>query len=411
MKSRELSELSAVLGNHRAIRMRTRVAVDPSLLSSEYVTNPDNPPYLGKLSRYKDSFVNDKEIVSLYDDYFEKLHEANSAKAPVEIEYAALIVKQITSSTSKFSNENTEFSDIRLPNEVEQLISKLNDTHRRLVTAVCKINDAVVIVPDQSIGSASEISDDIRSQLAVLFGRDIILSASEFSRPSVQLVTEGKSDWKHLKAALHHFRRAGRFIGLQLSFCEYEESMGDRKLLKKCSSPSESDDPTDEYPKSVTICIFDRDNPDITKEVSDISNNPKYKRWRRDLFSFALPIPQHRSNTMEEHSLCIEFYYQDDEIKLEDEEGRRLYLSSEFDSQGWIVSEGVQCKVDRYKSKNPIIIDDKVIRSSDSRNVALPKNNFASYVMSQTPPFNQIQLTPLVAILEIVKIIVNDNFS
>ena len=47
-------------------------------------------------------------------------------------------------------------------------------------------------------------------------------------------------------------------------------------------------------------------------------------------FSFTLPLPDKRSDLK---GISIEFYYTDNEIQRSDKDGRRLYLSNEFDSK------------------------------------------------------------------------------
>jgi AAA domain, putative AbiEii toxin, Type IV TA system len=50
------------------------------------------------------------------------------------------------------------------------------------------------------------------------------------------VITEGKTDWKHLKAALELAKRQGRYLGLDIEFLEFDSSveMGDVKLAQMC---------------------------------------------------------------------------------------------------------------------------------------------------------------------------------
>ncbi|CCQ67599.1 RNA-directed DNA polymerase (Reverse transcriptase) [Crocosphaera watsonii WH 0402] len=72
------------------------------------------------------------------------------------------------------------------------------------------------------------------------------------------------------------------------------------------------------------IAIFDRDEPNIMKNIHDDSQG--FKDWENGVYSFALPIPKHRENK----EICIEHYYRDSEIQTIDNDKRRLFLSDEF---------------------------------------------------------------------------------
>jgi len=59
-------------------------------------------------------------------------------------------------------------------------------------------------------------------------------------RPLV--VTEGKTDWKHLKNALRKLKAQGQFGNLEIEFREYDDEieMGDTELLKMCTAHSKA---------------------------------------------------------------------------------------------------------------------------------------------------------------------------
>lgn len=46
------------------------------------------------------------------------------------------------------------------------------------------------------------------------------------------IITEGKTDWKHLKHALKCFKCSDRFCDIDIRFLEYEDSFSDSKLEK-----------------------------------------------------------------------------------------------------------------------------------------------------------------------------------
>ncbi|MBP7686772.1 MAG: RNA-directed DNA polymerase [Thermoflexales bacterium] len=138
---------------------------------------------------------------------------------------------------------------------------------------------------------------------------------------SVLIITEGQTDWKHLKAALQQLKEAGDFSDLNIEFREYDDSiqMGDGELVKLCIQMAK-------IPQSkITICLFDSDAPSTLKPLA--LSDAMYKHMGGNVFAMVLPTPNHRQGLP---GVCIEHYYQDSEITREDTHGRRLYLSNEF---------------------------------------------------------------------------------
>src|SRR5919202_5599729 len=131
------------------------------------------------------------------------------------------------------------------------------------------------------------------------------------------------------------------------------------------------------------IAIFDRDEMNIIPKVHDEARG--FKNWGNGIYSFALPIPQHRQKVKE---LCIELYYRDSEIQREDSEGRRLFLSNEFSFRsGRHQSEDLNTDRNKIKGEQIKIID-SVVFDRDDKNVALSKNSFADYILRGEEGFN-----------------------
>jgi DNA modification methylase len=212
------------------------------------------------------------------------------------------------------------------------------------------------------------------------------------------VITEGKTDWKHLKAALARLKAARYYeADYDIKFLETEElARGDTVLLQMCRSLSIA-------PQSrPTIFIFDRDNPPTVEQASDPTE--EFKDWGNNVFSFALPIPSHRVETPD---ICIEFYYQNDEIQRVDVDGRRLFLSNEFDAKsGRHVSENLSCfEMSRIRKRPSIsIIDDNVFNANHT-NVALSKNAFADNVLDGVENFDNFGISEFTKVFDIVSAI------
>ena len=75
------------------------------------------------------------------------------------------------------------------------------------------------------------------------------------------IITEGKTDWKHLEKALERFKERGEYLDLDIQF---------EKLENISMSDSELDHYAQTHAKKINlqklICIFDRDLSDRVKE-------------------------------------------------------------------------------------------------------------------------------------------------
>ena len=154
--------------------------------------------------------------------------------------------------------------------------------------------------------------------------------------------------------------------------------------------------------------FFDRDEPKILKDVT-VQDSP-YKKWGDNVYSFAIPVPSHRTTTP---NVCIEHYYKDEEIKQPNSEGRRLFLSNEFDSESARhATDDLNC-TDRNKIRDTNllkIIDDGVFNSGHE-NVALTKNAFADLISTRAQGFNDFGFEEFSKIFDIVSAIARESTS
>ncbi len=219
--------------------------------------------------------------------------------------------------------------------------------------------------------------------------------------PCPEIWTEGKTDWKHLKAALHILQDKGYFRKLQLNFKEdlEEDKQGSTELLAMCKQYRKS-------PRAIPmIAIFDRDEPKILEQVHDDREN--YKKWANGLYSFALPVPTHRVSTPE---VCMELYYKDSEIQRTDSSGRRLFLNKEFSLTGRHTIERhiIAGEKNKIRAKHIVIIDDEVFDDTD-KNIALPKDDFAENVKNAVHGFHDFDFTEFRAIFELIETILRQH--
>jgi hypothetical protein len=207
--------------------------------------------------------------------------------------------------------------------------------------------------------------------------------------------TEGKTDAQHVGRA-HEILKPD----VKIHFQPVNADMGDDQLLKQCRALAMV---PQERP---TIFMFDRDNPEILPKIHD--DMIGYKDWGNNVFSFAVPVPEHRR---QQPAVCIELYYFDDDLLKTDDNGRRVFLSSEFNPASGrhnteqALSVGNRSKLAAGRS-NAIRILDSEVFDADHKNVALSKADFASKVAEGHSSFHNINFTAFHQIFEQIRDIV-----
>lgn len=213
--------------------------------------------------------------------------------------------------------------------------------------------------------------------------------------------TEGKTDIKHLKSALEWLKYQGKEFNVELEFKEDldDQKQGDGELLNVCQQFCK------EKKIIPIIAVFDRDVPNTIPKVHD--DTMGFKVWGNGVYSFALPIPLHRK---ENKDICIEFYYTDEEIQKLDEDGRRIYLSSEFNSKSGRHSTLDVNTTDKNKLKpNQLKIIDNDVFDKNNKNIALSKNNFADYIFEQKSGFNDFNFGAFEEVFIIIEKIIKHH--
>lgn len=186
------------------------------------------------------------------------------------------------------------------------------------------------------------------------------------------IITEGKTDWKHIKAAM----KALNITDIDVTFHEYEGTIGDKSLMQMlknfvCLNSTRK-----------IIGIFDRDNESFLKDNSEVRDN-EFHSLGTNIYAFAIPVvnaDQYGSYT------SIEHYYIKDDLLKEDVNGRRLFLGSEFFESGNSKNGKYQTKFSGIQNKVKIngVIDEKVYDAErdleQKRNIALSKNDYAQLI-------------------------------
>lgn len=199
------------------------------------------------------------------------------------------------------------------------------------------------------------------------------------------IITEGQTDWKHLKYALKKLKENGMFGSLDIEFFEPDKKteMGNDKLKKIRDYHALLEN---EYCK---IFIFDRDVDDINSEFGDA----EVLYHGNNVYSMLLPIPEHRKDTP---YISIEHYYFDKDLFREDSNGRRLYMVKEFDKitkKHLLIPHLYALKINK-DSSDIGILDYKIMKyeeqeedlskvAKDGKNIALSKSNFIKHIENE----------------------------
>jgi tetratricopeptide (TPR) repeat protein len=216
--------------------------------------------------------------------------------------------------------------------------------------------------------------------------------------PQAVIWTEGKTDWQHIQRAFSALN-----VGPRIEFHREETDFGDDQLLKQCAALARV------MQACPNIFIFDHDNDQILSKIDDSVRG--YKSWGNNVYSFAIPIPSHRKD---EAGVCIELYYTDDELRMPDTAGRRLFLSTEFSPVSGRVQANTALSIGNKGrlpiGKNaPIRIIDSEVYDERGQNVALSKADFARNVLEGKDAFANFHFEAFRAILALVNKIIEDQ--
>lgn len=210
----------------------------------------------------------------------------------------------------------------------------------------------------------------------------------DMSKPLI--ITEGKTDWKHLKHALKKLQSKEELLELNISFLEYDYDMGDSKLenllrnLAKIFHPNK------------IIGVFDNDSNIGAKYLNsfDFGNNV-HACCIKDVNDYNCGI-------------SIELLYSREDLKKCDKNGRRLFLSDEFtEISHHLISDSTifchnQTLKDAKKRQLVKIVDCEVF-DIEEKSLALSKDNFADYVLNDIEPFSGLSVDGFEEILQTIQ--------
>ena len=202
-----------------------------------------------------------------------------------------------------------------------------------------------------------------------------------FNKPVV--ITEGKTDWKHLKAALTYFKENQEYEDIDVEILEYDFDFGDSKLHNLLNQYKT-------FPHRYKIIgIFDCDEAN----GRNIHSAGGTKEYGENIWGMSIPIPDFRNyNTS---GISIEFLYKDEELKRQDENGRRIFITSEFEENGRLKSDHRIGVKNNHDVKNYILPEREKIQADevidiDGNSLALSKEQFATNILEKNGDFANV---------------------
>lgn len=216
------------------------------------------------------------------------------------------------------------------------------------------------------------------------------------------IISEGKTDWKHFKAALSYFNENHEFEDIDVEIVEYNFDFGDSKLNSLLTQYSL-------FPhKYKIIGIFDCDEAN----GKNIHAKGGKKQYGNNIWGMSIPVPDFRAyNT---NGISIEFLYRDEDLKRLDENGRRIFVTSEFNENGRLKSDpkiGVKNNHDvknYVKPENEKIQADEVIDIA-GKSLALSKEQFATNILEKTGNFSNVKFEAFKPVFERLREILQND--
>lgn len=213
------------------------------------------------------------------------------------------------------------------------------------------------------------------------------------------IITEGKTDYRHIKKAIQVLDRND----IDVEFYEVPDCWGSSQLKEMLDQLSKIKH------QRIIIGVFDRDEPSYLSYLD--ANNQSYKTYGdSNVYAFAIPLV---NEDIYGYSISIEHYYgRDCLLKEEPEHHRRLFLGSEFYKSGNSTDGEYQTRASKLQHKVDIngVIDEKVYSKDDLEqlnSIALTKEAFISLIENDENYSRGFDFTNFNQILNVIAQIVN----
>ena len=223
---------------------------------------------------------------------------------------------------------------------------------------------------------------------------NLLAQVRSVAKPLV--ITEGKTDAKHIKNAMLKLGVAD----VDVDFFEIGDmDWGDSKLKGILDGFSKFDNPRR------IIGVFDRDEDTYIQYATTEGQTYKCLREGSNVYAFCIPLANEDEYGAK---ISIEHYYHRTDLLKEDDAHRRLFLGDEFYESGNSKDGHFQTRIKSIQSKvqKNGIIDEKVYKRDDlelHNSVALSKDAFAELVCGDTDYASGFNLSNFMRIIDVLR--------
>lgn len=202
------------------------------------------------------------------------------------------------------------------------------------------------------------------------------------------IITEGKTDWKHLKYASEKLNSLGKIQFPEVEWFDSSNDMGDGELYKVFEVWNKMN------PDRKVICIFDRDNMSMVRKIEN------FKGEKNNVSAIILSIPEFRRDFCD---ISIEHLYKNDDLKRNIPGTiKRLRFVSEIGlsadrSKVWVENENDLSNLKIYDHDVKKI---SLKGGSLEGEVAISKNTFLEEIVGKN--LNEIDFSGFLPTLEVI---------
>ncbi|MBQ4441017.1 MAG: AAA family ATPase [Bacteroidales bacterium] len=213
------------------------------------------------------------------------------------------------------------------------------------------------------------------------------------------IITEGKTDYRHIKKAMSVLERND----IDVDFYQVPDNWGSSELKGMLESLSRIKQ------QRIVIGIFDRDEPNYLSYL-DVENQQYKSYGDSNVYAFAIPLV---NEDIYGDSISIEHYYNRNNLLKEDPVNhRRLFLGSEFHPSGNSKDANYQTKISKIKRKVEVngVIDEKVYMSTDLEqlhSIALTKDAFTTLIETDDGFIQDFDFSNFNLIIDVIRDISN----
>lgn len=128
----------------------------------------------------------------------------------------------------------------------------------------------------------------------------------------------------------------------------------------------------------------------------------------------SIDIPEFRSyNTS---GISIEFLYRDEDLKRLDENGRRMYVTSEFNENGRLESNHNIGVMNNHDVKNYIMPEKEKVQADgvidvDGNSLALSKEQFASNILEKREGFASVDFSAFKPVFDRLRALLQSDIN